>query len=69
MSDIKNPFDSLLDYFDDLLPSEELLPVRNAEAIAPPTEKISPKPAVKPPSRKGFGSTLIDKTIQFDLGG
>lgn len=26
-------------------------------------------PAVKAPARKGFGSTLIDKTVQFDLGG
>lgn len=26
-------------------------------------------PVVTPPSRKGFGSTLIDKTVEFDLGG
>jgi light-regulated signal transduction histidine kinase (bacteriophytochrome)/CheY-like chemotaxis protein len=26
-------------------------------------------PAVAPPSRKGFGSTLIEKTVKFDLGG
>lgn len=26
-------------------------------------------PPVSPPSRKGFGSTLIEKTISFDLGG
>lgn len=35
MSDIKNPFDSLLDYFDDLLPSEELLPTRKLETVTP----------------------------------
>jgi CheY-like chemotaxis protein len=26
-------------------------------------------PVVAPPNRKGFGSTLIDKTVNFDLGG
>lgn len=30
MSDLKNPFDSLLDYFDELLPSEELVPAMKA---------------------------------------
>jgi light-regulated signal transduction histidine kinase (bacteriophytochrome)/CheY-like chemotaxis protein len=26
-------------------------------------------PAVKPPSRKGFGSTIIDRSVPYDLGG
>jgi light-regulated signal transduction histidine kinase (bacteriophytochrome)/CheY-like chemotaxis protein len=26
-------------------------------------------PAVKPPTRKGFGSTIIDRSIPYDLGG
>jgi purine-binding chemotaxis protein CheW len=33
VSDLKNPFDSLLDYFDDLLPSEELLPAPKPQAV------------------------------------
>lgn len=35
MSDIKNPFDSLLDYFDDLLPSEDVLPVSKSQPVIP----------------------------------
>lgn len=35
MSDIKNPFDSLLDYFDDLLPSEDALPVSKSQPVIP----------------------------------
>lgn len=46
MSDIKNPFDSLQDYFDDLLPSEELVPAPKVQAAAP--EQMV-KPVVKPP--------------------
>jgi purine-binding chemotaxis protein CheW len=32
VSDLKNPFDSLQDYFDDLLPSEDILPIENTKA-------------------------------------
>jgi purine-binding chemotaxis protein CheW len=32
VSDLKNPFDSLQDYFDDLLPSEDMLPIENTKA-------------------------------------
>lgn len=38
MSDIKNPFDSLQDYFDDLLPSEDLIP---AELMPGPAVVVS----------------------------
>ncbi len=44
MSDIKNPFDSLQDYFDDLLPSEDLIPAPNAQV-----SDSFVKPAEKPP--------------------
>ena len=51
MSDIKNPFDSLLDYFDDLLPSEDLEPMASLKvpATKPPiahratARKVAPK--------------------------
>lgn len=50
MSDIKDPFDSLQNYFDDLLPSEEFLPVRKLETVAPSfPEKAPQKPQIKPP--------------------
>jgi len=50
VSDIKDPFDSLQNYFDDLLPSEELLPVRKLETVAPGLpEKVPQKPQIKPP--------------------
>lgn len=52
MSDIKNPLDSLLDYFDDLLPSEDVIPVPKAikakADLAAPAKKITNKPAIKP---------------------
>jgi purine-binding chemotaxis protein CheW len=53
VSDIKNPFDSLLDYFDELLPSEEFVPERKLETLTPTTTDLSVnksnKPAIKPP--------------------
>ncbi|GGY67473.1 hypothetical protein GCM10011613_09490 [Cellvibrio zantedeschiae] len=53
MSDIKNPFDSLLDYFDDLLPSEELEPMASLRVPTPKTQVAAPeapaKPVAKPP--------------------
>lgn len=53
MSDIKNPFDSLLDYFDELLPSEDIVPVRKLEADVPSSIKSSVEalhiPVNKPP--------------------
>ena len=33
------------------------------------TWKESGGPPVKPPSRKGFGSTIIDRSVPYDLGG
>ncbi len=39
MSDLKNPFDSLLDYFDDLLPSEDLEPMSNLNVTASKVQK------------------------------
>lgn len=52
MSDLKNPFDSLLDYFDDLLPQEEIAPVLTVKSKAVElsdsiTTKAVPKPIVK----------------------
>ncbi len=47
MSDIKNPFDSLLDYFDDLLPSEDLEHMASLK-VPVPAVKTTTKPAVKP---------------------
>lgn len=53
MSDIKNPFDSLLDYFDDLLPSEDLEPMASLKGPAPKLQttpvEFPVKPATKPP--------------------
>ena len=43
MSDLKNPFDSLLDYFDDLLPSEDL---EHMASLKVPVSKVK-KPAVE----------------------
>lgn len=52
MSDIKNPFDSLLDYFDDLLPSEDAMPAPTVKtprvALNDSAIKAVAKPAVKP---------------------
>ena len=59
MSDLKNPFDSLLDYFDDLLPSEDLEPMANQKASVSKVKspsvnlkdsaiKTAAKPSVKP---------------------
>lgn len=52
MSDIKNPFDSLLDYFDDLLPSEDAIPLPKVKTPAVDMNdvaiKAATKPAVKP---------------------
>jgi len=50
VSDIKNPFDSLQHYFDDLLPPEELLPTQKLDALArDPIEKTPQKPVAKLP--------------------
>lgn len=53
MSDIKNPFDSLLDYFDDLLPSEDLEPMASLKVSTPKAQTAAPeapaKPLAKPP--------------------
>lgn len=52
MSDIKTPFDSLLDYFDDLLPSEDAMPVPKvknpAVGVNDSAIKAATKSAVKP---------------------
>ena len=57
MSDIKNPFDSLLDYFDDLLPSEDFEPMASLKVPVPKVKmpvvevtaiKTAIKPSVKP---------------------
>jgi len=52
VSDIKNPFDSLLDYFDDLLPSEDAIPVPAVKKpiveLQDTAVKTTTKPAVKP---------------------
>ena len=55
MSDLKNPFDSLLDYFDDLLPQEEIAPALAVKSKAVElsdsiTTKAVPKPIVKTPA-------------------
>jgi len=47
VSDIKNPFDSLQNYFDELLPSDDLLPEETpAKIISTPVIKPSTKPPV-----------------------
>lgn len=46
MSDIKNPFDSLADYFDDLLPSDTIMPAPKVPVVE---AKPSTPPSVKPP--------------------
>jgi purine-binding chemotaxis protein CheW len=52
VSDIKNPFDSLLDYFDDLLPSEDAMPAPTVKKpiveLHNAAVKTTTKPAVKP---------------------
>jgi purine-binding chemotaxis protein CheW len=59
VSDLKNPFDSLLDYFDDLLPSEDIEPMANLKVPIVKVEspsvnlqgaaiKIAVKTTVKP---------------------
>lgn len=53
MSDLKNPFDSLQDYFDDLLPSEDIFPIANTKSKVPAVNlndsviKAAAKPARK----------------------
>ena len=47
MSDIKNPFDSLQDYFDELLPSDDFLPAPRAESLAKNTNLQIEKPFTK----------------------
>jgi len=47
VSDIKNPFDSLQDYFDELLPSDDFLPAPRAESLAKNTNLQIEKPVTK----------------------
>lgn len=64
MSDIKNPFDSLLDYFDDLLPSEDALPVSKSQSGIPEKPVAL---ATKPPiaQRATARKTAPKATPQF----
>jgi purine-binding chemotaxis protein CheW len=58
VSDLKNPFDSLQDYFDDLLPSEDMLPIENV--------KTALKHAVKTPTaQRATARKAATKTSQF----
>jgi purine-binding chemotaxis protein CheW len=58
VSDLKNPFDSLQYYFDDLLPSEDMLPIENV--------KTALKHAVKTPTaQRATARKAATKTSQF----
>ena len=64
MSDIKNPFDSLQDYFDDLLPSEDVLPLPMvASSAAVPAIKASAKPAAKAPVAQRAAARKVSKSL------
>ena len=64
MSDIKNPFDSLQDYFDELLPSEELLPVE-IKAVSKPESSlpIKAKTPPKAPVAQAASARKVSKSI------
>ncbi len=47
MNEIKNPFDSLQDYFDDLLPSEDLESMAGLNSPAPNSQAAAPEIVVK----------------------
>ncbi|MFO1388138.1 chemotaxis protein CheW [Cellvibrio sp.] len=60
MSDIKNPFDSLQDYFDDLLPSEELSPTPKAQALESAIKPAKPPIAHRTAARKASPKVAPD---------
>lgn len=64
MSDIKNPFDSLQDYFDELLPSEELLPAEiKAIAKSESNLQIKAKTPPKAPVAQTASARKVSKSI------
>jgi purine-binding chemotaxis protein CheW len=69
VSDLKNPFDSLQDYFDDLLPSEDMLPIENTKAAVALNNsaiKTAVKHAVKTPTaQRATARKAATKASQF----
>lgn len=64
MSDIKNPFDSLQDYFDELLPSEDLLPAVTSLKSKPDSiVPVKSAPSKKPPVAQSASARKVSKSI------
>ena len=63
MSDIKNPFDSLLDYFDELLPSEDAMPAPAVKTTREALNNSAIKTAATPPVKLlGAHRASVQKT-------
>jgi purine-binding chemotaxis protein CheW len=72
VSDLKNPFDSLQDYFDDLLPSEDMLPIENTKTAvalnnsATSAIKVAAKHTAKTPiAQRATARKAATKASQF----
>jgi len=68
VSEIKNPFESLQNYFDDLLPSEELLPTRKTETLVTPVQVAAdakPKAARPPVAHRAARKAAPKAVPQF----